>query len=89
MPLACQWMKAVDHAAWNIEENMWGAMIYPCLIQVSNMDNPEDVREPRLGKITVFIACDTLDDDDRESELGEEVCSASSCSNWRSRASDG
>lgn len=64
MQAACKWLKAVDHAAWNIEEHIWGRSIYPAIFQVLDADaDADNPLELHLGTVDVMLRTDALDDD--------------------------
>lgn len=55
-------MHILDHASWRVDEAVWGSHYYHACVQVSNEFDPLS-NDPKLGKLSVYLNDDTLDDD--------------------------
>lgn len=70
---AAEFYKSVDHAAWTIENLMWGDnKRFEASVLVSDDCDPFDPANQQLGKIWVHMDKDALDDEDRKSGEGRD-----------------
>lgn len=67
---ACRWLKATDHASWNVEQYLWGSNAYPALLQFIDIEATHSDGQPRLGKATVCLRVDDMEYEEGKWRLG-------------------